>query len=104
MMRLCIRNPSRPVCLPRSARIWIGELTRELPQAHIDGFDISDEQYPPENWYGPNVSLSKLDIFKPLPEELKRKYDVVHLRFFMTIASDDNVHIVVNNLKAMLSE
>lgn len=104
MMRLCIRNPSRPVCLPRSARIWIGELTRELPQAHIDGFDISDEQYPPENWYGPNVSLSKLDIFKPLPEELKRKYDVVHLRFFMTIASDDNVHIVVKNLKAMLSE
>ena len=50
------------------------------------------------------MSLSKLDIFKPLPKELKGKYDVVHLRFFMTVASDDNVQVVLNNLKAMLSE
>lgn len=27
------------------ARIWIEELTRELPNALIDGFDILDEQY-----------------------------------------------------------
>ena len=50
------------------------------------------------------MSLFKLDIFKPLPKELKGKYDVVHLRFFMTVASDDNVQVVLNNLKAMLSE
>lgn len=50
------------------------------------------------------MSLSKLDIFEPLPQELRGKYDVVHLRFFMTIASDDNVQIVINNLKGMLSE
>ena len=86
-----------------SARIWIGELTRELPNARIDGFDISDEQYPPEKWYGPNVTLSKLDIFQPLPDELKGKYDVVHLRFFMAVAVDDNVRIVIKNLKDMLS-
>ena len=88
----------------RPVSIWIGELTREQPQAHIDGFDISEEQYPPEKWYGPNVTLSKLDIFRPLPEEVKGKYDVVHLRFFMTVASDDNVEVVVQNLKGMLSE
>ena len=87
-----------------SASIWIGELTRELPHALIDGFDISDEQYPPEKWYGPNVLLSKLDIFKPLLEELKGKYDVVHLRFFMAVAVDDNVQIVIKNLKDMLSK
>ena len=87
-----------------SARIWIGELSRELPNARIHGFDISDEQYPPENWYGPNVTLSKLDIFQPLPEELKGKYDVVHLRFFMAVAVDDNVKIVIENLKEMLSK
>ena len=50
------------------------------------------------------MSLSKLDIFKPLPQELKEKYDVVHLRFFMTVATDENVQVVVNNLKGMLSE
>ena len=86
------------------ASIWIGEVTRELPHAHVDGFDISDEQYPPESWYGPKVSLSKLDIFKRLPERLKGKYDMVHLRFFMTIAGDDNIRVVIRNLKDMLSE
>ena len=50
------------------------------------------------------MSLSKLDIFEPLPEELKGKYDVVHLRFFMTVARDDNVQTVIKNLRDMLSE
>lgn len=50
------------------------------------------------------MTLSKLDIFKPLPQELKGKYDVVHLRFFMAVAVDDNIQIVINNLKGMLSE
>ena len=50
------------------------------------------------------MSLSKLDIFKPLPEELKGKYDVVHLRFFMAVVVDDNVQIVIKNLKDMLSK
>lgn len=51
-----------------------------------------------------NTTLSKLDILKPLPEALKGKYDVVHLRFFMTIASDDDVDIVIENLKRVLSK
>ncbi|KAL8787507.1 MAG: hypothetical protein Q9213_002165 [Squamulea squamosa] len=51
--------------------IWLAELTKELPHhAVLDGFDISDEQYPPQEWYGENVSLSTLDIFKPVPERL----------------------------------
>lgn len=50
------------------------------------------------------MSLSRLDIFKPLPTEVIEKYDVVHLRFFMAVASDDNVRIAINNLKGMLSE
>ena len=33
----------------------------------------------------------------------EEKYDVVHLRFFMTVASDDNVDVVIENLKGMLS-
>ena len=50
------------------------------------------------------MSLSKLDIFKPLPQDLKGKYDVVHLRFFMTVATDESVKIVLSNLKEMLSK
>ena len=106
MFRVCIRFIwLSSVSLNMSDNsIWVGELSRERPQALIDGFDISDLNFSPEEWYGPNVSLSKLDIFKPLPEQLKGKYDVVHLRFFMTVISDDNMHIVMKNLKEMLSE
>ena len=85
-------------------RIWLGELSRELPPStHFDGFDISDAQYPPQNWYGPKTKLQKLDIFKPLPEELVGKYDVVHLRFFMTIAKDSDIGVALGNLRRMLS-
>lgn len=52
----------------------------------------------------PQKQLSKLDIFKPLPENLKGKYDVVHLRYFMTIAKEYNVQVVLENLRHMLSK
>ena len=47
----------------------------------LNGFDIMDEQYPPAEWYGKNVRLEKLDIFKPVPEELMGRYDVSLLVF-----------------------
>ncbi len=39
--------------------------------------------------------------FKLLPEELRENYDVMHLRFFVTIASDDNVDVVIGQLKGI---
>lgn len=42
----------------------------------LDGFDVTHEQYPPAEWYGKNVRLEKLDIFKPVPKELRGRYDV----------------------------
>ncbi|KAL6722287.1 hypothetical protein ACLMJK_001394 [Lecanora helva] len=83
--------------------LWLGELSASLSRsAHLDGFDISPAQFPPSSWYGDNVSLSTLDIFKPLPEGLKGGYDVVHLRYFMTIARDDTIRVVLENLRGML--
>ena len=70
----------------------------------LDGFDISDEQFPKGDPYGENVSLSKLDIFQPVPEYLRGKYDVVHLRYFMGVATDESMQVAVDNLNAMLSK
>jgi len=44
----------------------------------LDGFDITDEQYPPAEWYGRNVTL---DTLKPVPEESRVRYDVSLLVF-----------------------
>lgn len=83
--------------------LWLASLAREMPaSARLDGFDISDQQFPCENMYGDNVSLSTLDIFKPLPRHLLAKYDVVHIRYFMGIAVNDSVQIAMDNLNAML--
>ena len=72
--------------------------------ARLDGYDISDKQFPGADLYGDNVSLSTLDIFKPLPKHLLGKYDVVHIRYFMAIATNASVQIAVDNLNAMLSK
>ncbi|KAL8784507.1 MAG: hypothetical protein Q9195_009017 [Heterodermia aff. obscurata] len=77
-------------------------LGRDYVASASDGFDISDAQYPPASWYGSKTTLSTLDIFKPLPEELVGKYDVVHLRFFMTVAKDSDVGLALRNLEKML--
>ncbi|KAK0509510.1 hypothetical protein JMJ35_007904 [Cladonia borealis] len=83
--------------------LWLASLAREMPaSARLDGFDISDQQFPRENIYGDNVSLSTLDIFKPLPRHVLAKYDVVHIRYFMGIAVNDSVQIAMDNLNAML--
>lgn len=80
----------------------MSEPTRELPSStQFDGYDISDLQYPPASWYGPNTTLSKLDIFKPLPEDSRENYEVMHMRFFVTIAGNDDVNVVIENLKGM---
>ncbi|KAL2042789.1 hypothetical protein N7G274_004548 [Stereocaulon virgatum] len=83
--------------------LWLGTLGREMPStARLDGFDISDEQFPKGDPYGENVSLSKLDVFQPIPEHLRSKYDVIHLRYFMGVATDDSMQVAVDNLNAML--
>lgn len=85
--------------------IFLGELTRQFPPStKFYGFDISPAQFPPAEWYGPNTDLQTLDIYKPLPAELKGKFDIVCLRFFMTISNDSDVDFVVENLRGMLSE
>lgn len=45
------------------------------------------------------------DAFKPFPEHHIGSYDIVHLRFFVTLLkSEDEVRGLVENLAALLSE
>lgn len=38
---------------------WVIEPTKELPSsAHIDAFDLSDQQFPPQAWLPKNMVLS----------------------------------------------
>ena len=84
--------------------IWPLELSRELPgTARIDGFDISPAQYPHRNWLPANVILYVHNAFAPFPQEYAGVYDVVHVRFFVTLINEENVAGFIQNLMVLLS-
>ena len=85
-------------------RIWLIDVNRQLPSARLDGFDVSADQYPPKEWLPANLSLKTLDVHKPVPEELKGKYDIVHVRLFLTVVKNDNPLPILENLMEMLSQ
>ena len=44
-----------------------------LAPSHLDGFDISDEQFADKGWLPKNVTLNTLDSLAPMPEHLVGK-------------------------------
>ena len=97
-----LNNISIPYLTARP-RIWLIDLNRQLPLSCLDGFDISADQYPPKEWLPANLSLETLDIHKEIPEELKGKYDIVHVRLFLTVVKNDDPLPILKNLMDMLS-
>lgn len=83
--------------------IWLLQVSRQLPLASCNGFDISAEQFPPNEWLPANVSLQTLDIFSPIPDELIGQYDIVHVRFLAVIVKNDDPAPILKNLIKMLS-
>ena len=87
-----------------AARIWLIDLGRQLHSVRLDGFDISAGQYPPQEWLPGNISLTTLDVHEPIPEALHGKYDVVHVRLFLTVVRNDDPRPILANMLRMLSQ
>ena len=86
-----------------SKSIWPTDVSRELPQiARIDGFDVSAAQYPHREWLPTNIHLHVQDIFAPFPSDHVGQYDVVHMRFFVTLLDPSNVQGLLENLMTLL--
>ncbi|RDW76512.1 uncharacterized protein DSM5745_06504 [Aspergillus mulundensis] len=68
----------------------------------IDGFDVTDDMFPPADWLPSNVSLRTLDVLKPIPAELKGVYDVVCIRYFGVQVRNNDPSGVLANLVEML--
>jgi hypothetical protein len=85
-------------------RIWLIDISRQLTSARLDGFDISADQYPAQEWLRPNMSLQVLDVHKPIPEDLKGKYDIVNVRLFLAVVINDDPSPIIKNLMEMISQ
>ena len=85
--------------------VWITEVLSHLPPStQIDGFDISAEHWPAEEWLPSNVSLHLFDAFENVPEHLVGRYDIVHLRAFAIVVRNNDPTVVLGNLIKMLSK
>lgn len=84
--------------------IWLVDINRELPSVHLDGFDILVDQFPAKEWLPDNISLHRLDLLKPISEELKGKYDLVHVRLFLAVVQNYDPTPILRNLMDMLSQ
>ncbi|KAF2238508.1 S-adenosyl-L-methionine-dependent methyltransferase [Viridothelium virens] len=83
--------------------IWLLELAEELPATSmLEGFDISSQQYPPPEWWANNVRLMEHDAFRPFPEQYIGAYDVVNVRFLLTLIRGPEAVPFLKNLVTLL--
>ena len=82
---------------------WLIDVGHDLPSAQLDGFDVSEEQYPCKAWLPSNISLSALDITKEIPPHLEGVYDLVHVQLFLCVVQKDGPAAILKELWKMLS-
>jgi hypothetical protein len=86
-------------------RIWPISLSRSLPSSvQLDGFDITDAQFPPREWLPANVTLDTMNILAPVPQHLAGKYDVVNIRYFGLLVKNNDHLGLLKHLTSLLSE
>lgn len=106
--------PNVPV--PPNARIadvaagtgtWLLELQEELPESCVlEGWDISNEQFPGRDLLPANVKFGTFDASKVggVPADLKGKYDIVHLSLLVCVVKGGDPGNFVRNAIDMLSK
>ncbi|UKZ82806.1 hypothetical protein TrVFT333_010604 [Trichoderma virens FT-333] len=62
--------------------VWLLDVATQVPPTvQLDGFDISDEQFPHKSNVPDNVNFRITDALSKVPDDLLGKYDVVHIRY-----------------------
>ncbi|KAG4032390.1 hypothetical protein MFRU_007g02940 [Monilinia fructicola] len=82
--------------------IWLIDVSRQFPEAQLDGFDIVLRQSPHPAWLPPNVDVKYLNILGNIPDELIGKYDYVHTRLLVLVIEQKNPRPLIRNLLKLL--
>lgn len=97
-------TPSPKVCdIATGSAMWLGKLAKTLPaSAELVGFDLDTSKFPRPGALPPNIRLGSANAYEPFPEELRGRFDVVHLRLFVLATRKDRVVALVQNLASLL--
>ena len=82
--------------------MWLIDVSRQLPEARIDGFDLVLRQVPHEKWLPSNVNVRYWNILEDPPDDLIGKYDYVHTRLLVLIVERKNPRSIIRNLRKIL--
>ncbi|KAL5091544.1 hypothetical protein Trisim1_002762 [Trichoderma cf. simile WF8] len=83
--------------------IWLLDMASQCsPTVQLDGFDISDDQFPHKSALPNNVTLSIMDAFSQVPRELVGKYDVVHMRLWSCIVRNNETSPLIHHATQLL--
>jgi SAM-dependent methyltransferase len=83
--------------------VFLRDLSQTLaPTCELDGFDISDSQFPPPEQLPNNVKLQLLDAKGPVPAHLQNRYDIINIRLLTAGLFEADWEIVAKNVMSML--
>ena len=100
-----VPNPGQNACIAdvcTGTAIWLAEVAHELPNVQLDGFDIDLTQAPPKEWLPSNTRLRQWNVFDAIPDDLRGKYDIVHVRLLVLVVENSDPRPVIRNLVQML--
>lgn len=72
------------------------------PTVQLDGFDISNSLFPHPSKLPGNVSLTLMDSFGEVPDEMIGKYDVVHLRLWCCVVKRNDPRQLISHVTKLL--
>ncbi|KAJ5946124.1 hypothetical protein N7454_002963 [Penicillium verhagenii] len=85
--------------------IWLLDVASQVSKnAQLDGFDLSEDQFPHRSAWPENVTFRTLDAFGEVPEGLVHKYDVVHLRFWCCVVRNNDPSGLIRHAERLLSK
>jgi hypothetical protein len=82
--------------------VWLLDVADQLPDCELEGWDISDEQFPPESILPKNVRFGIWDAASQVPDHLKERYDVINAAMIV-FAIKGNPTPWIQNFMTMLS-
>lgn len=95
-------NPAPKVLeIATGSGIWLKELAATLPKsAELVGLDFDTSKFHRD--LPPNITLGFGDMYEPFPEELRGRFDVVHVRLILYAARKGMGVWLVENLLSVL--
>ncbi|OJZ83591.1 hypothetical protein ASPFODRAFT_83056 [Aspergillus luchuensis CBS 106.47] len=92
--------------LATGTAIWLCDLMRDPAMApctlQLDGLDVDLKNAPVPEWVTPSISLRHWNIFDEVPEDLRGKYDVVHLRLLVLVVQESNPLPIIDKVFQLL--